>query len=156
MMKKAIYMLLVAIAIISCNDDFLERYPIAEITPENSFKTEQDLKLYTNSFYNDLPSINDIVKSDNISDNVLNSEYDFPVILFNQATMMKVENEDFLSSVKRERVSPVAKSIMDYWIDREIIVISHGFGDFEARRPGEYEGRVKFSITSQGIVPQEE
>ncbi|WP_430809949.1 MULTISPECIES: RagB/SusD family nutrient uptake outer membrane protein [unclassified Carboxylicivirga] len=70
-MKRVIYMLIVAVGFISCNDNFLDRYPIAEIAPENSFKTEQDLKLYTNSFYNDLPSINDIVKSDNISDNVL-------------------------------------------------------------------------------------
>ncbi len=70
-MKKIIYILIVASVIISCNDDFLERYPVAEIAPENSFKTEQDLRLFTNGFYSNLPSINDIVKDDNISDNVL-------------------------------------------------------------------------------------
>jgi len=62
---------MVASVMIACNDDFLERYPISEIAPENSFKTEQDLRLYTNSFYNDVPSIDNIAKGDNISDNVL-------------------------------------------------------------------------------------
>lgn len=71
LMKRYLYIIIVLILITSCNDDFLDRYPIAEISPENSFKTAADLKLYTNSFYNDLPSINNIVKSDNISDNVL-------------------------------------------------------------------------------------
>lgn len=57
--------------VVSCNDDFLDRYPVAEIAPENSFKTEEDLELFTNSFYENLPSFNDIAKDDNISDNVL-------------------------------------------------------------------------------------
>ena len=46
---------------------------IAEISPENSFKSAQDLELYTNGFYENLPKINDIVRGDNISDNVLYS-----------------------------------------------------------------------------------
>lgn len=61
------------IGAISCNDSFMDRFPIAEISPENSFKTAKDLELYTNSFYEDLPKINDIVRKDNISDNVLYS-----------------------------------------------------------------------------------
>jgi len=80
----------------------------------------------------------------------------FPIILFNQATMAKIDKGDFLANLKRERVNPVAKAIMDYWVDRKIILISHGYGKFEARIPGEFEGRVKFSITSEGILPQEE
>ena len=52
---------------------FMDRYPIAEISPENSFKSAQDLELYTNGFYENLPKINDIVRGDNISDNVLYS-----------------------------------------------------------------------------------
>ena len=51
----------------------MDRYPIAEISPENSFKSAQDLELYTNGFYENLPKINDIVRGDNISDNVLYS-----------------------------------------------------------------------------------
>ncbi|NHJ47201.1 MAG: AAA family ATPase [Asgard group archaeon] len=78
---------------------------------------------------------------------------DFPVILFNQSTMPKSEDEDFLTSLKRERVNPVAKFIMDYWSDREIILLSHGYGKFEARIPREFEGRVKFNINSEGINP---
>jgi len=79
-----------------------------------------------------------------------------PIILFNQATMIKKEDSDFFSNLRREKVNPVAKAIMDYWVDREIILISHGFGKFEARKPGEYEGRVKFGINSEGIIPLSE
>ena len=35
-----------------CNDDFLERYPLSELAPENYFQSENELKTYTNSFYN--------------------------------------------------------------------------------------------------------
>lgn len=71
---KKIALFTIAISILSsCNDAFLDRYPVAEISPENSFKTAKDLELYTNGFYEKLPTINDIVKGDNTSDNVLYS-----------------------------------------------------------------------------------
>lgn len=36
----------------SCNDDFLERAPIVNISDANYWKTANDLKLYANNFYN--------------------------------------------------------------------------------------------------------
>lgn len=49
---------IVSILVISiffgCNDDFLERYPTTEITEQNFFKSENDLKMYTNGFYESL------------------------------------------------------------------------------------------------------
>lgn len=60
-----------SLALSSCNNSFLERYPIAEISPESSFQSASDLELFTNSFYEALPSITTIVKADNVSDNVL-------------------------------------------------------------------------------------
>lgn len=38
-------------SLLSCNDDFLERYPETSLAPEAFFKTTQDLKLYTNTYY---------------------------------------------------------------------------------------------------------
>jgi len=35
----------------SCNDDFMDRYPLDKITDENYWKTEEDLQLYANTFY---------------------------------------------------------------------------------------------------------
>ncbi|MDW7693151.1 RagB/SusD family nutrient uptake outer membrane protein [Flammeovirgaceae bacterium SG7u.111] len=35
----------------SCNDDFLERYPLDEISNESFWNTENDLLVYNNSFY---------------------------------------------------------------------------------------------------------
>ncbi|RAV27795.1 RagB/SusD family nutrient uptake outer membrane protein [Sinomicrobium soli] len=44
----------------SCNDDYLEHYPLAELTPENYFRNAQELESYTNAFYNQLPDALDI------------------------------------------------------------------------------------------------
>lgn len=71
--QKLTFITIMILLISSCNDDFMDRFPIAEISPENSFKTVKDLELYTNSFYEKLPKINDIVRGDNKSDNVLYS-----------------------------------------------------------------------------------
>jgi len=70
-MKKIVIYLICAVLFLGCNDDFLDRAPLSEIAPENSFNTAQDLELYTNSFYNDLPGVGGIIESDNLSDNVL-------------------------------------------------------------------------------------
>lgn len=70
-MKNIFKILIIVPFLFNCNDDFLERFPLSEIAPENSFNTAQELELYTNSFYNDLPGVSGIIESDNISDNVL-------------------------------------------------------------------------------------
>lgn len=56
-MKHYIYMVILAvgIGISGCNDSFLERYPIAELAPENYFRTAAELENYTNAFYSELP-----------------------------------------------------------------------------------------------------
>lgn len=55
----------------SCKDDgFLDRYPKNEFSEQTYFKTENDLKLYANSFYDNLPFLADY-SADNNSDNML-------------------------------------------------------------------------------------
>lgn len=84
----------------------------------------------------------------------LSRDKNISIILVNQATMPKaIKNEDDSLSYNYERINPVAKAIMSYWVDREIILVSHGWGNFEARIPGEFERRVKFCINNNGIVP---
>jgi hypothetical protein len=70
-MKNIIKLLLISVLLVACNDDFLDRTPLSEIAPENSFQTASDLELYTNSFYNDLPGFDGIIGLDKLSDNVL-------------------------------------------------------------------------------------
>lgn len=70
-MKNITLIMLALIFLTACNDDFLDRYPLSVLSPENSFNTAQDLELYTNSFYNDLPGVAGIIEQDNLSDNVL-------------------------------------------------------------------------------------
>ena len=83
----------------------------------------------------------------------LSRDKNIPVLLINQATMPKaIKNDDNSFSYNYERINPVAKAVMSYWSDREIILLSHGWGSFEARIPGEFERRVKFKIDSKGIT----
>lgn len=60
----------------SCKDDFLEKYPIANVSPETFFTTEAELKLYTNSFYEALPTYTAIYGEtfDNVVLTTLNDE----------------------------------------------------------------------------------
>ena len=44
----------------SCNDEFLERYPLDQVTNQTFWNTENDLRVYNNSLY-DLSRNNDNV-----------------------------------------------------------------------------------------------
>jgi len=68
--------LIITIAVLtSCQKSF-ELYPPDKLSPANAFKTEKDLQLYANSFYNDLPKGNDIVRGDQTSDYLVGSTID--------------------------------------------------------------------------------
>ena len=47
-MKKYIILFSTVVALSSCNDDFLDRYPQTSVAPEEFFKSEEDLELYVN------------------------------------------------------------------------------------------------------------
>ncbi|MGV8137000.1 MAG: RagB/SusD family nutrient uptake outer membrane protein [Mangrovibacterium sp.] len=69
-MKKIILYSLLAgsFAFFSC-EDLLEKEPIHEIDASGFFTTENDLKIYSYSFYEkDLPTVDDIAKADGTSD----------------------------------------------------------------------------------------
>jgi len=72
-MKKYIFILIAGISLISCD---LNRLPLDAIAPETFFNTENDLLLYTNSFYNMLPSAEDVYNEDvdNVVKNSLREE----------------------------------------------------------------------------------
>jgi len=71
---KNIKISIIALCILftACKKDFLDRQPLAQISPDAFFRTESDLKLYTNSFYTVIPSaegiyneaVDNVVKSD--------------------------------------------------------------------------------------------
>lgn len=77
-MKNLIVLFLVALTVSSCNDDFLERYPLDQVSPQAYFNTEAELRTYTNGLYTYLPG-SDIFSSDNQSDNVATKTYN-PVV----------------------------------------------------------------------------
>jgi hypothetical protein len=73
MMKKLIYIMLLTAGLSSCD---LDQLPKEAISPETFFNTENDLLLYTNSFYNALPSAEDVYNEDvdNVVKNSLRDE----------------------------------------------------------------------------------
>ena len=69
-MKKIImYFLLAGSIVFSACEDLLEKEPIHQLNAGEFFTSENDLKIYSHSFYvNDLPSADDIAKTDGTSD----------------------------------------------------------------------------------------
>lgn len=53
---KVIYFVALLCILAACNDNFMERYPLSTLSPENYFKSETELKSYTNGFYAALPA----------------------------------------------------------------------------------------------------
>lgn len=49
--KNTITVFLLAMVCLGCNDDYLEKYPTTEISESNFFKSDSDLMLYTNGYY---------------------------------------------------------------------------------------------------------
>ncbi|HEX8039069.1 MAG TPA: RagB/SusD family nutrient uptake outer membrane protein [Chryseosolibacter sp.] len=65
-MKKIIFIVLFA-GLFGCQDD-LNLQPIDKLSPATAFNTEKDLQLYANSFYTILPTGDEIVRGDALSD----------------------------------------------------------------------------------------
>ena len=63
----------VLIGLSSCNKDFLDREPLSQLSPNNSFSSASELELYTNSFYNDLIPSGPNLYSQSIDNIVTNS-----------------------------------------------------------------------------------
>jgi len=49
---KFIFMAFATLFLFSCNDEFLERYPLDRISNKTYWNTEEDLKVYNNTLYN--------------------------------------------------------------------------------------------------------
>ncbi|BDD09385.1 hypothetical protein FUAX_18170 [Fulvitalea axinellae] len=76
MKKIFLYICLALMALCSaCNEEFLERYPLDEISPNDYWKSTEDMKLYCNQFYGAFPVHsgwwNFSVLWDNNSDNLV-------------------------------------------------------------------------------------
>ena len=80
-LSRSIAFAAAAVFAISCNDDYLERYPLSDLAPENYFTNESELATYCNRFYTD--HLGDIVTSitspvdqgDDIATNTVPTEY---------------------------------------------------------------------------------
>src|SRR5688572_13972516 len=66
MKKNFLYMILAASLLTQCKK--LEQLPQATVSREAVFSSEKGLELYSNSFYQILPSANNVITADNMSD----------------------------------------------------------------------------------------
>lgn len=55
-MKKIFQIILLSALFMSCNDNFMEKYPADKLSPPTYFQTEAELVSYTNAFYHAFPS----------------------------------------------------------------------------------------------------
>ncbi|MEA2069950.1 MAG: AAA family ATPase [Asgard group archaeon] len=82
----------------------------------------------------------------------ITEEQNTTVIMCNQATgSFKSEEEKKEDELLFERIQPVAKAVMNYWSDTEIMVRKLGWGKFEAQAQNELEEKVKFTIKKTGV-----
>ncbi|OQP61154.1 carbohydrate-binding protein SusD [Niastella vici] len=73
-MKRTSFIIFMAttMAFVACKKD-LDLKPFDKLSPTTAFNTEKDLQLYANSFYKILPTGNDIVRGDALSDYLVGS-----------------------------------------------------------------------------------
>ncbi len=74
-MKKILFSLLALLTLAACNDDFMERYPLDQVSPQTYFRTEPELNTYINGLYSYLPLPNEVFSADFQSDNVETKAY---------------------------------------------------------------------------------
>ncbi|UII25945.1 RagB/SusD family nutrient uptake outer membrane protein [Fulvivirga maritima] len=67
---RNISILLLTVFAFSCSDDYLDREPLSEVTPDNFFQRASDLELYTNGFYRMFPGI-ETYNGDQVVDNII-------------------------------------------------------------------------------------
>lgn len=71
--------LAILLTVSSCSEDFLERYPLDELAPEDFFKTAEQLQIFANRFYVYLPAHQDYYNtfwSERNSDNLVPAVFD--------------------------------------------------------------------------------
>lgn len=73
-MKKIFLIITALIAATACNDDFMDRVPLSELSPQTYFQTESELETYINSLYTILPGSN-IFQADVQSDNLASKSF---------------------------------------------------------------------------------
>lgn len=56
-MKRLLYIITIGLSLTACD---MDKYPLDAVSPDTFFDTENDLRLYSNSFYDALPSASDI------------------------------------------------------------------------------------------------
>ncbi|MCX2839064.1 RagB/SusD family nutrient uptake outer membrane protein [Salinimicrobium sp. MT39] len=71
--KNILFLAVLCCTLFSCSEEFLDKEPLSEVTPENFFVTASDLELYTNGFYRMLPHTS-IYNGDSRTDNIIQNE----------------------------------------------------------------------------------
>lgn len=68
-MKNIFIIVILLFTVIACNNDYLEKYPLDEISEESFWRNASDIELYANQFYTDLDPQDLNFRVDDQSDN---------------------------------------------------------------------------------------
>ncbi|MDT0644526.1 RagB/SusD family nutrient uptake outer membrane protein [Zunongwangia sp. F363] len=71
--KRILFISAICFSLFACTEDFLNKEPLSEVTPDNFFATASDLQLYTNGFYRMFPATS-IYNGDSRTDNLIQNE----------------------------------------------------------------------------------
>ncbi|NLO01048.1 MAG: RagB/SusD family nutrient uptake outer membrane protein, partial [Bacteroidales bacterium] len=67
-MKNLVIIIIMSLfALMACNDDYLERYPLDAINDASFWNTSSDIEMYVNQFYENLPPLYGFFRLDNNS-----------------------------------------------------------------------------------------
>ncbi|SEA14453.1 Starch-binding associating with outer membrane [Porphyromonadaceae bacterium KH3R12] len=67
-MRKLLLVMIIMGIFISCNDDFLNKYPVTTINPSTFWQDESEAEMAVNDLYRFLPTINEQIRFDNKTD----------------------------------------------------------------------------------------
>ncbi|MDD4190806.1 MAG: RagB/SusD family nutrient uptake outer membrane protein [Mangrovibacterium sp.] len=69
-MKNSVIIIILSLFVfVACNDGFLEKFPLDEVSDESFWRSASDIEMYANQFYTSLDPSNLQFKADNKSDN---------------------------------------------------------------------------------------
>lgn len=118
-MKKYLYILVAVVALASCKDDFLDRYPQTSIAPEAFFNTEEDLSLYINGLLS-LPGTGSYLSDQSTDNATTTAAVEMKTIMTGSSSSQTITGgwswdrlrniNYFLDNYRKAKVSPQLKA----------------------------------------------
>lgn len=162
---KIVVIYLITISILSCNDDFLNTVPLAEISDATYWESEQNATMWINYAYRSLPGVNDY-RFDSMSDDCVGSgdliaqglqdptssliriKWDYETIRHCMELLEKIDDIPNLSAESKNKLTGQAHFIIAYKYS-EMITLYRDIPFFEKTLPLE---ESDIPITEKSVI----